>query len=179
MSATNSHSTARIALTAKGEQMLKDASPPAPLDDESPDSIAQRWKDEPLTSFAPERIFGIMARAYLALRSETRSRENALLVSVATRIRDAFNYDPGHSDLDGEQPIHITVTLRDWRELNYALNSIPLPEAPTPNSADEVLLDACREWQKHADHKDGLDNVESALYGAIVLALRSRERHGE
>lgn len=45
----------------------------------------------------------------------------ALLVSVAKRFRDGFDYNPGHSDLDGEQPIHISVTLRDWRELNYAL----------------------------------------------------------
>jgi hypothetical protein len=55
---------------------------------------------------------------------QTAGRDNELLVSVATRIRDAFRYDPGHSDLDNEQPIHISVTLRDWRELNYALNKM-------------------------------------------------------
>ena len=46
------------------------------------------------------------------------------LIPVATRIRDAFKYDPGHSDLDNEQPIHITVTLGDWRELDYWLNKL-------------------------------------------------------
>ncbi len=51
-------------------------------------------------------------------------RDYKLLLAVASRIRDAFHYDPGHSDLDGEQPIHITVTLRDWRELNFALRSL-------------------------------------------------------
>lgn len=43
------------------------------------------------------------------------------LVKAASAIRDAFNYDPGHSDLDNEQPIHISTTLGAWRRLNHAL----------------------------------------------------------
>lgn len=43
------------------------------------------------------------------------------LVEAAAKIRDAFEYDPGHSDLDDEQPITIHVTLGDWRKLNLAL----------------------------------------------------------
>lgn len=43
------------------------------------------------------------------------------LREAATPIRDAFHYDPGHSDLDDEQPIHITTTLGAWRRLNMAL----------------------------------------------------------
>ena len=45
------------------------------------------------------------------------------LAEIAVRFRDAFNYDPGHSDLDREQPINISVTLGDWRDLNAALSS--------------------------------------------------------
>jgi hypothetical protein len=44
------------------------------------------------------------------------------LYDAAKVFRDAFHYDPGHSDLDDEQPIHITVTLGDWRRLNYLLH---------------------------------------------------------
>lgn len=43
------------------------------------------------------------------------------LIKAATAIRDAFNYNPGHSDLYNEQPIHISVTLGEWRRLNLAL----------------------------------------------------------
>ena len=43
------------------------------------------------------------------------------LRNIAARFRNAFTYDPGHSDLDNEQPIHITVTLGDCRALNYEL----------------------------------------------------------
>jgi hypothetical protein len=43
------------------------------------------------------------------------------LRAAAEKFRDAFTYDPGHSDLDNEQPIHVTVTLGDWRKLNWAL----------------------------------------------------------
>jgi hypothetical protein len=46
------------------------------------------------------------------------------LAKAAKAIRDAFTYDPGHSDLDDEQPIHITVTLGDWRRMNWALNGL-------------------------------------------------------
>lgn len=43
------------------------------------------------------------------------------LTDAAQRFRDAFHYNPGHSDLDNEQPITITVTLGDWRRLDRLL----------------------------------------------------------
>ena len=43
------------------------------------------------------------------------------IANAAAKFRDAFTYDPGHSDLDNEQPIHVTVTLGDWRKLDYLL----------------------------------------------------------
>jgi hypothetical protein len=51
------------------------------------------------------------------------------LYAAAKKIRDAFDYDPGHSDLDNEQPIHISVTLGDWRALNWALMTADDTEA--------------------------------------------------
>lgn len=51
-----------------------------------------------------------------------RNQAEAILKSAATDIRDAFNYDPGHSDLDNEQPINITIPLGTWRRLNLALS---------------------------------------------------------
>lgn len=43
------------------------------------------------------------------------------LYEAAKVIRDAFDYNPGHSDLDNDQPITITITLGDWRKLNFAI----------------------------------------------------------
>jgi hypothetical protein len=43
------------------------------------------------------------------------------LFNAARKICESFIYDPGHSDLDDEQPIHIHCTLGDWRRLNSAL----------------------------------------------------------
>lgn len=34
---------------------------------------------------------------------------------LVTAIKDGFAYDPGHSDLDDEQPIHVSITLGDYR----------------------------------------------------------------
>lgn len=48
-------------------------------------------------------------------------KSKTTLADVARKFRDAFKYNPGHSDLDREQPINITVTLGDWRDLNYLL----------------------------------------------------------
>ena len=50
------------------------------------------------------------------------TQAEAILKSAATDIRDAFTDDPGHSDLDNEQPIHITIPLGTWRRLNLALS---------------------------------------------------------
>jgi hypothetical protein len=46
------------------------------------------------------------------------------LRTIAQRFLDAFHEDPGHSDLDREQPIHITVTLGDLRDLRWALSAV-------------------------------------------------------
>lgn len=56
------------------------------------------------------------------------------LHDAAKKIRDAFTYDPGHSDLDNEQPISIHCTLGDWRKLDFALNNA----APQANSDESV-----------------------------------------
>lgn len=47
----------------------------------------------------------------------------AELEKAAKPFLDGFTYNPGHSDLDNEQPIHVSVTLGDWRKLNMALAS--------------------------------------------------------
>lgn len=47
-------------------------------------------------------------------------------------IVDGFLYDPGHSDLDNEQPINVRMTLGDYRRasgLLYELNKNPQPHA--------------------------------------------------
>ena len=50
------------------------------------------------------------------------------LADIARKFRDGFTYDPGHSDLDNEQPIHVHVTLGDWRLLNFVLNQLDSPD---------------------------------------------------
>lgn len=52
------------------------------------------------------------------------------IATAAAKFRDAFTYDPGHSDLDDEQPIHVTVTLGDWRKLNFLLNDFKRKDYP-------------------------------------------------
>lgn len=55
------------------------------------------------------------------------------LIKIAAKFRDGFTYDPGHSDLDNEQPIHVRVTLGDWRALSYVLGQL---ERETQSSGD-------------------------------------------
>jgi hypothetical protein len=64
------------------------------------------------------------------------------LWKIASKIRDAFTYDPGHSDLDDEQPIHITVTLGDWRRMNWALNVLDAANQDEITVPRELLKDA-------------------------------------
>jgi hypothetical protein len=42
---------------------------------------------------------------------------------AASKLRDGFTYDPGHSDLDNEQPVWVRCSLGDWRRLDAALNA--------------------------------------------------------
>ena len=56
-----------------------------------------------------------------------RNQAEEILISAATDVRDAFHHNPGHSDLDNEQPIHITIPLGTWRRLNLALSVLEAP----------------------------------------------------
>ena len=65
------------------------------------------------------------------------------LFNAARKICEAFTYDPGHSDLDNEQPIAIHCTLGDWRRLNSALmlaGQRAEPEAATIQKAHDHLI---------------------------------------
>ena len=40
---------------------------------------------------------------------------------VVKAIVQGFDYDPGHSDLDNEQPIHVRMSLGEWRHARRIL----------------------------------------------------------
>jgi hypothetical protein len=43
---------------------------------------------------------------------------------LMTEVKAGFEYDPGHSDLDNEQPIHVTITLGAYRKLQWQIERI-------------------------------------------------------
>jgi hypothetical protein len=43
-----------------------------------------------------------------------------------------------------------------------------------PSARKSPLLEACLVWQREKDHQDGIDNVDDALYKAIVAAADGR-----
>lgn len=93
------------------------------------DSWYAGWSHKGRTGFMQSlriayEMGGMDALSALGTRPEARGKDYALLMNVASRIRNSFEYNPGHSDLDNEQPIHLRVTLREWRELNYVLNAL-------------------------------------------------------
>jgi len=59
--------------------------------------------------------------------AEATDRRRRRLVEA---IVAGFNYDPGHSDLDDDQPIHVRMTLGDYRAACH-LNRQPEP-GPEP-----------------------------------------------
>jgi len=74
-------------------------------------------------------------REKVALRSErgavTADQQLGFLVRdvmpVLVAVAGGYNYDPGSSDLDDEQPIHVRITLGDYRRasrLKYELERI-------------------------------------------------------
>ena len=50
-------------------------------------------------------------------RLEGYDKINAQLAEVRKLILSGFTYDPGHSDLDDEQPITVRMTLGDYRKV--------------------------------------------------------------
>lgn len=49
--------------------------------------------------------------------------ENEALKEALRPFFDGFSYDPGHSDLDNEQPISVRVQLGDWRRARRHLTA--------------------------------------------------------
>lgn len=42
-------------------------------------------------------------------------------------IADGYDYDPGDSDLDDEQPIFVRMTLGDYRKMGSLLHELKKP----------------------------------------------------
>lgn len=58
-------------------------------------------------------------------------RRNA--IALAQAVCDGFTYDPGHSDLDNEQPITVRMTLGDYRRASQLLTYAPKDPNATTN----------------------------------------------
>jgi hypothetical protein len=43
---------------------------------------------------------------------------------LLTTIRTGYDYNPGDSDLDSEQPIHVRLTLGDYRKAGSLLRQL-------------------------------------------------------
>ncbi len=43
---------------------------------------------------------------------------------VLSAVVNGFTYDPGHSDLDNDQPINVRLTLGQWRVANRLLTQL-------------------------------------------------------
>lgn len=57
------------------------------------------------------------------------------IISVLQAIKTGYDYNPGDSDLDNEQPIHVSMTLGDYRKAWRLLHSISVAPA-TPQAAE-------------------------------------------
>jgi hypothetical protein len=50
-----------------------------------------------------------------------KERDDAL--ELLKRVAAGYDYNPGDSDLDDEQPIHVSMTLGDYRRIRRAVQS--------------------------------------------------------
>ena len=63
-----------------------------------------------------------------ALREKTAEERRSLLMGSLTlltkSIVNGIEYDPGHSDLDDEQPIHVCIPLGEYRRAVRLLHEL-------------------------------------------------------
>lgn len=50
------------------------------------------------------------------------AHDAALALELLGKVRDGFQFDPGTSDLDDEQPIHPCISLGDMRKIRNLLH---------------------------------------------------------
>lgn len=65
------------------------------------------------------------------------------LLSLARAIRHGFTPDPGHSDLDDEQPINVSITLGDYRTACILLTLVEAP--PISRRTRDAIDKYCNE----------------------------------
>ncbi len=46
------------------------------------------------------------------------------ILSLVRAIKEGMEYDPGHSDLDNEQPIHVCIPLGEYRRAVRLLHEL-------------------------------------------------------
>ncbi len=74
-----------------------------------------------------ERSEGRTAAMKADSLSKAIDRQNESVISVLKAVADGMDYDPGHSDLDNEQPINVSMTLGDYRKAKRLLYELRRP----------------------------------------------------
>jgi hypothetical protein len=101
------------------------------------------------------------------------------LFTAARKICESFTYDPGHSDLDNEQPIAIHCTLGDWRRLNSALMLAgQRADQPEDRLTTKAVLNAMQDhyWDSLEPNRD---IVMKHVEGVLRLFEQSHMNSGE
>ncbi len=81
----------------------------------NPETVAKRRKE------TQARWDEESKRWQAAHRKEKAEREAASFLKI---IVDGYAYDPGDSDLDNEQTIHVSMTLGDYRRASHLLHEV-------------------------------------------------------
>jgi hypothetical protein len=81
----------------------------------NPEMVAKRRKEN------QERWDNESKRRQAAYRKEKAERAAASFLKI---IVDGYDYNPGDSDLDNEQPIHVRMNLGDYRRAAALLHEV-------------------------------------------------------
>ena len=88
---------------------------------------------------------------------------------IIAAVVSGFTYDPGHSDLDDEQPINVRMTLGDWRKARLL--------SAQPEKRDSAQL--CTRSFRHEGPCNGFPRTACFINSPVGRASYLGERRNE
>jgi len=137
----------------------------------------RKLKEDPsfgksVTQLPKDEDYGFASRAaYDVLRKAGTTISNAYMLRLLKAVERTLPLSYLNGLTRDDEFVRDIASERYGRPMRAALHLIDTMEEEIATLSGDELLTACFKWIQEVDDRDGLDNIDSALYDAIIKVM--------
>lgn len=137
----------------------------------------RKLKEDPsfgkaVTQLPKDEDYGFASRAaYDVLRKAGTTISNAYMLQLLKAVERTLPLSYLNGLTRDDELARDIASERYGRPMRAVLHLVEIMEEEIATLSDDELLTACFKWIQEVDGRDGLDNIDSALYDAIIKVM--------